>query len=53
MAKRRIKNNTEKESAVKVTVFNYDIDRLAEKLARIMPGIVQAMVEREFNKVLK
>jgi hypothetical protein len=41
------------ECHLKVTVFNYDADRLAEKMAKAMAPIVQRMIHDEYLKEIK
>ncbi len=46
------KNTVEETPAVAVVLNNFNIERLAEILARMMPPIVDRMIRDEYNKKL-
>jgi hypothetical protein len=46
------KNIVEQSQAVEVVLTNFDVEKLAERLARMMPAIVNNMVQREYSKKL-
>lgn len=46
------KNTVEQASKVVVVLNNFDIEKIAEKLARMMPPIVDRMIRDEYNRKL-
>jgi hypothetical protein len=46
------KNTVEQTAKVEVVLNNFDIERLAEILAKMMPPIVDRMIRDEYNKKL-
>ena len=46
------KNIVGKKPAVEVILTNFDAEKIAERIAKMMPAIVKAMIKREYSKKL-
>ena len=46
------KNTVEQTPKMEVVLNNFDIEKLAERLARMMPPIVDRMIRDEYNRKL-
>jgi hypothetical protein len=46
------KNIVEQPTKVEVVLTNFDVEKLAVRLARIMPNIVSNIIQREYSRKL-